>query len=251
MSEFKVGDHVRRIADNGPANAPELRKGYEFVVSRISNNDYLWDSKDNICVARNAELVTPKYRHGDVYEIKGTDPAKKVTVITSNMSCWLCISDPREEAFILEVASDKQGSGDPEKYCGKFLYNALDKESADSDCEMKWTREGSTVTITGSAAISLPPDSATFTVHYSTGEDNTKEAIMPITIETPTMLNGSNITSYSNVQIGQILCDAVEEAKGAELLAKETKSTTLKADAKKIRDDIEALRKLLDARTES
>lgn len=75
----------------------------------------------------------------------------------------------------------------------------------------------------------------------------TKEAEM-LKIEERTYVNDNNIEDMTNKQLGEILKRAVADVKETEELAKETKSTAIKADAKAERDEIEKLRNLLDSR---
>lgn len=179
--------------------------------------------------------------HGDVYADK--DDYWKYIVITKTGKAFA--EDSAD--LLLEGAN---GNGDRFDYLakgrlGKFLYNVLDKESADSDCEIDVVAELDSLL-------------------QELKEDNTKEAIMPLkiikttTTELPNgtpvdihTVNGVNFETISDATAVNLIRDANAEIKALRLDAKDSGSKRIKEDA----DALAAVRKvfvgLLDDRTES
>lgn len=228
MIEFEAGDKVVALETG---NSDDLVIGSDYTIETLyGDGTCAVEERGNVYSNTAFRLATPKYRHGDVYEC---DSMCDVVVTVDGSGSAVSKAHIDQHAVATAYARQACGGVKPERF-GKFLYNVFDKESADSDCDTSDIAE-----LIAECEEEIEK------------EDNTKEAIMPITITTPTMLNGSNIESFTDEQIGGILRDTITEAIAAETLAKESKSSKLKATAAKIRKDIAALTKLLDDRTES
>ncbi|MES0445016.1 MAG: hypothetical protein ABUJ92_00585 [Desulfobacterales bacterium] len=216
---FKVGDKVLRLG----GGCEDLPEGTLCTISKV-NGTYTVrvEESEGAYGSEFFELAPREYnaktaRHGDVYSAGNNE-----VVVKKDGTGSFC-GGVSEDGYVRRL-SEETGGYEIDN-AEKFLYNVFDKESADSGCEDCTTEE----------LDSLLQEF-----------DKTEEAIMPLNIETPTLINGTNIEDLSNKQIGEILQRSVLEAEEAEALAKATKSKVLAKDAAELRADIATLKDLLD-----
>ncbi|MCK5132731.1 MAG: hypothetical protein KAR40_11335 [Candidatus Sabulitectum sp.] len=233
MSEFKVGDEVEAVAIG--CEEDPLIIGQKYIV------EYVWGKGDLTCgvegngaVQKDSsfKLVTPKYRHGDVYEWHSGGLA----VITEGGGAWTVATAVFQSALKAARENDQSCTYDPDKACGKFLYNVFDKESATPDCEEDIVAELDSL------------------LQEFDEEDNKKEAIMPLTIikttttELPSgepkiehKVNGQHFENISDADAVNLIREANAEIKALRTDANDSDCKRIAKDA----DDLAAKRNVI------